>query len=287
MSHAYGQLLARDAGAGKQGRSGVMRAMTIRFAGATFALVASLALAGEPQPASEVPPASAGGSESLSLGRQPIRAQLLPRRFTTIAAEIGAKVTRLPVPEGSAFKTGQLLVAFDCSLPSAQLRKAQAELKGARQVVQSNEKLAEMDSIGQLELDVSRTAVAKADAEVGVNQTLLSKCTINAPFSGRVAEQKIREEQFAQPGQVLLEILDDSVLELEFLAPSQWLAWLKVGAPLKVKIDETGKTYPAKFIRIGARVDPVSQSLKVAAAIDGQFRELVAGMSGQIEASPP
>lgn len=221
------------------------------------------------------------------MGSQGIRAQLTPRRFTTIAAEIGAKVIRLPVAEGGSFKTGQALVGFDCSLPQAQLRKAQAELKGARQIVQSNEKLEQMDSIGQLELDVSRTNVSKAEAEVGLNQALLSKCTITAPFSGRVAEQKIREQQFAQPGQVLLEILDDSVLELEFLAPSSWLSWLKVGAPLKVKIDETGKTYPAKFIRLGARVDPVSQSLKVAAAIDGQFRELVAGMSGQIEAAPP
>ena len=244
--------------------------------------------AAEPAPPVEAkPPETASAQLPVSIGRQAIRAQLTPRRYTTLAAEIGAKVTRVTVPEGGAFKAGQLLVAFDCSLPQAQLRKAQAELKGARQVVESNQKLADMDSIGQLELDISRTNVSKAEAEVGVNQTVLSKCAISAPFSGRVAEQKIREQQFAQPGQVLLEILDDSVLELEFLAPSQWLGWLKVGAPLKVKIDETGKTYPAKFTRLGARIDPVSQSLKVAAAIDGQFPELVAGMSGEIEAGPP
>lgn len=84
----------------------------------------------------------------------------------------------------------------------------------------------------------------------------------------------------------MLDILDDRVLELEFLVPSSWLVWLKVGHGLKVRIDETRKTYPARFVRIGARVDAVSQSIKVVAAIDGQYPELMAGMSGRIQVSP-
>ncbi len=97
----------------------------------------------------------------------------------------------------------------------------------------------------------------------------------------------LREQQYVQPGQALLDILDDSVLELEFLVPSAWLGWLRVGSSFQVEIDETRKSYPAKFVRIGARVDPVSQSIKVAAAIDGKFPELIAGMSGRVKVTPP
>lgn len=128
---------------------------------------------------------------------------------------------------------------------------------------------------------------AKARAELGANQAVLSKCSVAAPFAGRVAEQKVREQQYVQPGQALLDIIDDSVLELEFLVPSHWLGWLKPGVALSVQIDETQKAYPARFTRIGARVDPVSQSVKVAAAIDGRFPELIAGMSGRVIAAPP
>ncbi|MCE2681020.1 MAG: efflux RND transporter periplasmic adaptor subunit [Burkholderiales bacterium] len=219
--------------------------------------------------------------------RQEIRAQLLPRRYTTIAAEIGAKISRMPVQEGGAFRSGQLLVVFDCQVQQSQLLKAEAELDSADQTYQSNRRLAELNSVGQLDLNLSKSAVGKAKAELGLNQALLSKCNVHAPFSGRVAEQKAREQQFVQPGQALLDIIDDSVLELEFLVPSSWLAWLKTGTAFQVSIDETKKTYPAKFIRIGARVDPVSQSVKVAAAIDGRFPELIAGMSGKVLASPP
>lgn len=245
--------------------------------------VVGVAHAQAPAPAT-VPAASPAKP---ALERQEIRAQLLPRRYTTIAAEIGAKVNRLPVPEGGAFKAGQLLVSFDCSLQQAQLQKAQAELDGAEQSHKTNLRLAELNSVGQLELDLSKAAQTKARAEVGANRAMLAKCSIAAPYAGRVAEQKVREQQYAQPGQALLDILDDSVLELEFLVPSAWLGWLRVGSTFQVEIDETRKSYPAKFIRIGARVDPVSQSVKVAAAIDGRFPELIAGMSGRVKVTPP
>jgi multidrug efflux pump subunit AcrA (membrane-fusion protein) len=108
-----------------------------------------------------------------------------------------------------------------------------------------------------------------------------------APFNGRVAEQRVREQQFVQAGQPLLDILDDSVLELEFLVPSVWLRWLKPGQAFNVQIDETRKTYPMRLNRIGARVDPVSQSVRVAASVNGKFSELMAGMSGKVLLSPP
>jgi RND family efflux transporter MFP subunit len=232
-------------------------------------------------------PGAAPAVQRSAIERQEIRAQLLPRRYTTIAAEIGAKVNRLPVPEGGAFRAGSLLVSFDCSLQQAQLQKAQADLDGAEQTFKTNQRLVELNSIGQLEVDLSKAAQGKARAEVGANRAVLAKCSIAAPFGGRVAEQKVREQQYVQPGQALIDIIDDSVLELEFLVPSRWLAWLKAGSKFEVQIDETRKRYPAKFIRIGARVDPVSQSVKVAAAIDGKFPELIAGMSGRVQIAPP
>ena len=222
-----------------------------------------------------------------SLERQDIRAQLSPRRFTTIAAEIGAKISRLPVVEGGSFRAGQVLVSLDCSLQQAQLQKARAALSAAERTFTANKRLNELNSIGKVELDVSESEVAKARAETSLMTVSLEKCQISAPFAGRIAEQRVREQQYVQPGQPLLDILDDSVLELDFIVPSYWLAWLKPGYAFQVRIDETGKSYPAKILRIGARVDPVSQSVKTVAAIDGSYRELMAGMSGKVTIAPP
>jgi RND family efflux transporter MFP subunit len=225
--------------------------------------------------------------DSAPLARQALRAQLMPRRYTTLAAEIGAKISRLPVPEGSSFRAGQVLVSLDCSVQQALLQRNQAELQAAEKTAQANEALLKLNAVGMVELELSQAAVRKASAELGSQQAILDKCTIVAPFAGRVAEQRAREQQFLQAGQPVLDILDDSVLELEFIVPSIWLAWLRVGSEFRIAIDETGKSYPARLTRLGARIDPVSQSLKVGAAIHGRFPELMAGMSGRVDIAPP
>lgn len=232
-------------------------------------------------------PVSAPATEKQTLDKQAIRAQLSPRRFTTLAAELGAKINRISVKEGDRFKSGQVLISLDCDVQAAQLQRAKASLDAADKLYVANKRLAELNSVGKLELDTSQAEVAKNKADVSLISTTLQKCQITAPFSGRVAEQKVREQQYVQAGQPILDILDDSTLELEFIIPSRWLIWLKAEYKFQVKIDETGVAYPAKITRIGARIDPVSQSIKVAAVIDGKFPELIAGMSGKIELTPP
>lgn len=231
--------------------------------------------------------AAAPPAASAALASREIRAQLMPRRYTTLAAEIGAKINRLPLAEGASFKQGQLLVQFDCSLQQAQQARADAALMAADTNWKGNQKLAQLNSVGQVELDVSKAEMLKAQAEVAASRTLLGKCQISAPYAGRIAEQKTREQQYVQPGQALMEILDDSALELEFIVPSRWLSWVRSGSAFQVSIDETGKTYPAKVQRIGARVDPISQSVKLTAVIDGRYGELIAGMSGKVLMAPP
>jgi RND family efflux transporter MFP subunit len=257
--------------------------LTLLLAGALHG-----ALAADAPKAPPAAPARLSSAPATSaLDKREIRAQLTPRRYTTLAAEIGAKVSRVGVAEGARFKAGANLVAFDCSLQQAQLNKAKAALAGAEKVWNANRRMAELNTVGKVELDVSEAEVAKARAEVASNAAVIGKCSVAAPFSGRVAEQKVREQQYVQPGQTLLEILDDSQLELEFIVPSKWLAWLKPGYAFQVAIDETGKTYPAKVQRIGARVDPVSQSVKLSGAIDGSFHELISGMSGRVSVAAP
>lgn len=262
------------------------QAVVLAVSCAAFIDVA-IAAQGKTSAAAPSLPSASSAAARPALEKQDIRAQLAPRRYTTIAAEIGAKINRISVAEGGRFSVGQNLVSFDCSLQQAQLQKAKAAQTAADRMFSANKRLAELNSIGKVDLEVSEAEASKARAEVSLMNISLEKCHVAAPFSGRVAEQRVREQQFVQPGQPLLDILDDSVLELEFIVPSKWLVWLKPNLGFQVAIDETGKTYPAKIQRIGARVDPVSQSVKVSAVIDGKFNELIAGMSGKVLMTPP
>ncbi|TAN60645.1 MAG: efflux RND transporter periplasmic adaptor subunit [Magnetospirillum sp.] len=216
-----------------------------------------------------------------------IRAQLSPRDFTTLAAEIGAKVEKIGAREGDRFTKGQVLIGFDCTVNRAQLDEARATQSAADKTLAVNRRLLELQTIGKLENDVSVAEAEKSRAKVAAMAAMVSKCAVAAPFGGRVVEQKVRGQQYVQPGQALLDILDDSVLELDFVVPSKWLVWLKPGAAFQVAMDETARTYPVKLTRIGARIDPVSQTVKVTGAIGGHFPELSAGMSGKVLLVPP
>lgn len=221
------------------------------------------------------------------LERADIRAQLSPRRYTTLSAEIPARLARITVKEGEAFKAGQVLAHLDCALQLSARDRARAALGGAEKNWAAQKRLDELNATGKLEVQTAEAEMDKLKAELAQINTTLSKCAIAAPFTGRVADQKARENQYVQAGQPILDILDDSALELEFIVPSKWLKWLAIGHKFEVEIDETGKRYPAHIQRLGARIDPVSQSLKANAVIDGRHPELLAGMSGRLLLSPP
>ncbi len=216
-----------------------------------------------------------------------VRAQLTPRSAAVLSAEIGGKIRKLHVLEGGSFQTGEVLLSLDDALQRAQLERGKAVLSAAERTLTANRRLRELNSIGQIELDLSETEVAKARAEFSYASAMLAKCEIKAPFSGRMAEQRVREQEFVQPGQALFEIVDQAPPQIDFIAPSKWLAWLQVGQSFELAIDETGQRYPAVIERIGAKVDPVSQSIKVVAGVTGSFPALMPGMSGCVSITPP
>jgi len=223
----------------------------------------------------------------LDANKVEIRAQLQPLRYTTLSAEIPARVEKFKLREGDSFKKGDPLVLLDCVFQKAQFIKAKASKEATEKTYKANKGLYELDAVGRIELENSYAESEKARSEYISIANTVDKCIIRAPFDGRIAEQKARDDQYVQPGQALLEVLDASDMELEFLVPSKWLVWLNLDTPVSIHIDETNKDYPASIRSIGAKTDAVSQSIKIVAVIRGQNIELSPGMSGKVNIDSP
>jgi RND family efflux transporter MFP subunit len=212
-----------------------------------------------------------------------LRAQLTPREYTTLSSEIAARIDRMNTRIGEHFKSGDILVEFDCAVPMAQRDRAEAVVQQGEKTVAINRRLLQLKSVGQIELEIAQAELAKANADLAVAKTVVSKCRIAAPFGGVTVDQKAREFQYVSPSQPLLDILDDQHLNIELIAPSRWLSWLKIGAAFDIRIEETDKVYTARVTRLGGRVDPVSQSILVIGEISSEAPELMAGMSGRVQ----
>jgi membrane fusion protein (multidrug efflux system) len=247
-----------------------------------------MTLACGPAGFAQAPAPPPGDSPAAPSGVTPeIRAQLTPRQYTTLSSEMAARIDRIGTKVGDHFQKGDVLVEFDCAVPRAQEQRARAVQMAAEKTYTIDQRLVALKSMGQLELDVAGAEVEKAKADVAGAVAITSKCTIAAPFSGITVDQKARAFQYTTPGQPLLDILDDHGLEVELIAPSRWLSWLKPGYAFQVHIDETDKTYPARITRLSGRVDPISQSVKVIGEIIGDAPELMAGMSGRATITAP
>lgn len=209
-----------------------------------------------------------------------IRVQLAALNDLVVSSEVAARIERIAVRDGDAFRAGALLVSFDCRTLQAQLEKAKASRDGAQQHLETVQRLAELNSVGKLEADQAQAKARETVADVQMVQSTLSKCRIAAPFSGRVVERLASDHQFVNAGTPLLSLVDTSAIEVRLIVPSRWLAWLKTGAPFQIRLDDLEKTVEAKVTRIGARIDPVSQSVGLVAVVTGSTAGLLPGMSG-------
>ncbi len=197
-----------------------------------------------------------------------------------ISTDLTARVQSVGFRENQSFAKGDVLITFDCSDLTAQLRAAEAVLRGAWLTADNNAHLAKLNATGKLEVDLSRTKTEQAAAEVEALRNKISHCTIYAPFDGYVAALRVHAFEFPDKTAPLMQIIGRSDMEIDVLLPSPWLRWLKVDMPFDVAIEETGATMSAVVSRIGAVVDPVSQTVKVTGRFSGAAPSILPGMSG-------
>ena len=231
-----------------------------------------------------------GNVGNSSLGAYEARALIEPRAEAILSSEIGGRILELPVDAGERFAKGDVLVAFDCSFHQAELRAARAELTRAQRTLDNKEQLARLNSIGQLEVALAQADVAKAQAQVQTRQLYVNRCRLTAPYDGRVVERPVNAYETVGKDQELLSVIAEGGLKVRLIVPSRWLAWLEPGQRFELTIDETGGSHAAEVTTIGARIDPVSQTLPLEGKLldtETEAPRLLPGMSGTARFDPP
>ena len=232
------------------------------------------------EPTKAMPDHAPQPMSSASAALTTIRGLVKPTSRATFTSQIEARITHLPFREGQQFTKGTPLVTLDCAKHHAELHAALAEQQARLKTLDTHLKLLNLSSISALEVEVSKAEAEKAAAAVDVTRVAVRGCRIDAPFNGRVVSVFVNEHERVFPNDKLLTILDDSRLEIELILPSHTLAWLKTGSSFHFVVDETGHTYTAHMTRIGASVDPVSQTVQIVGEFSGPPKDVLAGMSG-------
>ena len=229
--------------------------------------------AATPNPAVVARPSDGGGNDA-------VRVLLIPDGETTLSSPVTAKIKMLSATIGVSIASGQTLISFDCEEPVARLTMANAELAGAVESHEAKIRMQGLEQASDVEVALAASAAAKARGQVALQKAQVAQCTVVAPWSGRVAKVHVRNHMSVTPGQPMLDLVKSGPLRIKLNVPSRLISKIRAGTLIDVSIDETGMTYQARIQAFNSRVDPVSQTIEIEAAISKNHPELLPGMSG-------
>jgi RND family efflux transporter MFP subunit len=229
--------------------------------------------------------------------------------ISDIASRIMGSVTTIKVTEGDRVKKGDRLLTIDDrdlkqrvkaaeegqrealkSLESAKQNKSLIDTTYTRYKGLFDEKAIseqEIDEIEnkkkltKLEYERAEAALEKAKADLRGAQIELGFTKITAPISGIVTRKKIEVGSMAVPGMPLMVLEDDSSFKLDVYVDEFLADKLRVGMPVKVKIDALGIETIGDIYEIVPSIDPVSRTFLIKIHIKDE--NLKTGLYGRVK----
>lgn len=199
-----------------------------------------------------------------------------------LASEIGAVVNKTPFRSGDTFKEGDALINFDCRLLKSQKDKVEAQTKASKAQLENARDLEKMRSIGALDVTLAKADYDKARAELKIARLNVERCAVKAPFDGTVVQLLVNAFESVDLRRNLIEIVSSSALEVEIIAPADWLKQVSSGQKARMEIDELDISTEIEFIAVGGAVDPVSQTVIIRARFNELPKDILPGMSGVV-----
>ncbi len=235
-------------------------------------------------------------SETIKLKATSI-GRLYPNREVKILAEISGKIVEYYFDVGDEVKKNQPLVKIDPIDYQLALEEAKAELKSFEVQYLSSQKkfkrvkkLAQKKIMSQEEVEDLETKVLANLANVNTAQIVvktaehkLSKTTVKAPFTGRIADRLVEIGQIVEFGSDLFSLVDLSKVRAKVSILEEDYVHLDKNDPVSISIDAyPGKTFTGKIDKIGITADQKTFSFPVEVVINNHNLLLKAGFSARV-----
>jgi len=205
-----------------------------------------------------------------------------PSKVATLSAEVLTVVKHIRREMGETFKKGSVLIELDPALYFADKKKADALLIYAEAVYKANLKLYKQNSVSEIEFSRAKADFQVAEGNVAIAKKKLSACSIRSPYHGRVVKQLINENELVQPGQPLMEIVDDRTMRAQFLVPSPFWNHIQLGQVLNLAVEGMDGDFECTITHISPVLESNTSTFQVFAEIENPGSVLRGGMTGEI-----
>lgn len=176
---------------------------------------------------------------SLSVGAT---VEMSPGGAAVLSAPEAARVVRIDVEPGQSVQKGQALMQLDASavaVARAEIQRGKAISSRASQLVEQEQKLADLNATNQRDRTLAKQELAVAQADLASAYSRLkawgtgggrgSSVVLRAPMKGIVSELNVVPGTLADSGSILLRILDPAAWNLRVWVPQAWASRVAEG----------------------------------------------------------
>ena len=183
----------------------------------------------------------------------------------------------------NAFQSVELLKAGnrqeDIDTARETLREAQDNLKTAEASKSLDSLYTEQVSSARASLESARAQVSNAQAQLAIANQALADAQIRAPFSGRISGKPVQPGVVLGSGGAVARIIGSGGIYFDGQVPSDVINLVKVGDPVKVKIDAIpGQTFEGHIAAINPLGSSFGRQFSLRTVFSGNIGDLKPGM---------
>jgi membrane fusion protein, multidrug efflux system len=204
-----------------------------------------------------------------------------PNRTVTVAAEVAGGIEQIPPREGSAVRTGDVLVQLNTDLIEPQVEIAKAQFSRDKIQFERMSALVKTESTSRSDLDDAATKLATSEGQLKEVQARLERTRIVSPITGILNDLPVEEGEYVQVGAAVAEVVETDPVKVVVQAPERDVPFFSVGQKTEVLADIKGRELSAAGVItfISELADPQTRSTRLEITVpnkDGHLR------SGQI-----
>lgn len=196
-----------------------------------------------------------------------------------VSADVNGRVTEIKFEPGTHVEAGTPLVQMFDAPEQGDLANYKAQATVAQLSLDRAKQLASRQFGPQATVDTAQAAYDQAQAGIAKTEALISQKLVRAPFSGDLGVRKVEVGQYLTAGTAIVSLTDLSELWANFTVTEKDSGSLKVGQPVRLKVDAyPGRTFDAKITTIEPQISTDTRNIRVQATIANPEKILKPGM---------
>lgn len=205
-----------------------------------------------------------------------------PLESVEIYPQLFEEIEEIPFHLGQSFKKGDLLLRMRNQFYKTQLEKTKVALEFAEEDLKIKESLFKDKLISNLDMIQARMNLATAESNLAETARLYNQSFVLAPFDGKIGSIQVRKYERPIPQKSMMSIFNARTIIAKFLISAHLLSQFQIDQTIPITIVDLNQTIPAKLIRIGREINPVSLKVHMEAEIDNFDGAIIPGMASFI-----